>query len=920
MPFVAKVLAPRAGDPVADCNVFADIGRSQSTVFEDPEGCLPTEQLAAVLRRTGQRPVWLRLGPEDRDPGSFLLSVITAARRFRPDTGEASLGLMQAQPGPVYGWPALFTRLGRELRGCLAGRGALIMEDPHDIWPRSATFPLASRYLLPVLAPVAPCVLVTARSPAAVVPGGWVRLREPELRVPDAVTGKVLAECSPHLDIRLRDRALTVIGGRQPVITGLQAVCARTGEDAVAPLLKHARNWERLLARIAATLLRHTDDEGRTGLGLALRTEYAHPAITAAVAGASLPDGPWLQLLEDGWARIRPCWRRPLQLALGRYAAPGRDMLHRVADRLLTAGADEQAVALYLQFGDHECAAQTIEGVASRLIDLGQWATLDGWLNQLPEEAFSRYPDLMYHRADIAAALGKPKLAKRAFSSAASRFSARNDVAGACRSLLASSTAAAESGDLVTALARASAASSLADGAHLTAVQMWASWQQGRVALLSGDTETALVSFRRAAALMPPDAGAETWPVGRAGELSQQLEELQRGQASHREAEAALRSAEHQTLYELLASVSMREQRDISPSGLGWSETPAPLKLYGPSPSAAAPPAWPAAHCGRLRRRLSAAGRAVDSCPTDRARADRIAAGFAALRQVIKTTRTDSADCPETAPAPTDLPAAMAPPRAGRPGPELAVHLLGSFYVTVDDVAVGDWSGARARSLFSYLLTHRQPWPPREVLMEVFWPGSAPRASRNNLNVALHGLRQMLRTVTDAPVIVYARGAYQIHPAVGLWLDVEEFGKHVRRGRRLEEAGESDRAAEAYESAAGLYRGEFLADAPYEEWAASIRDRLRLTHLDTLGRLSELRFSAGQYAACANLCQRIIEQDSCREDAHRRLMRCYSRQGQPHLARIQYRACVRALADELGVEPEPATSGLDDRLRRHEPI
>lgn len=262
----------------------------------------------------------------------------------------------------------------------------------------------------------------------------------------------------------------------------------------------------------------------------------------------------------------------------------------------------------------------------------------------------------------------------------------------------------------------------------------------------------------------------------------------------------------------------------------------------------------------------------------------------------------------------------MAPPRAGRPGPELAVHLLGSFYVTVDDVAVGDWSGARARSLFSYLLTHRQPWPPREVLMEVFWPGSAPRASRNNLNVALHGLRQMLRTVTDAPVIVYARGAYQIHPAVGLWLDVEEFGKHVRRGRRLEEAGESDRAAEAYESAAGLYRGEFLADAPYEEWAASIRDRLRLTHLDTLGRLSELRFRAGQYAACANLCQRIIEQDSCREDAHRRLMRCYSRQGQPHLARIQYRACVRALADELGVEPEPATSGLDDRLRRHEPI
>lgn len=921
MPFVAKALAPCADDLQAAHSLVAAIRNGQSIVLEDPEGCLPTEQIAAALRRTGHWPLWLRLGPEDRDPGSFLLSAITAARRCHPDIGESSLGLMRAQPGPVYGWPALFAHLGRELRECLADRGAMILEDPHDIWSRSALFPLIRTHLLPALATVAPCVLITRRTPAADAPGDWVRLREPGLRVPDAVADQVLAECAPRLGTRLRNRALAVTGGRQTVITGLQAVSAGTGEDSVAPLLMHARTAEQLLARIAGALLRHTDAEGRSGLGLVLRTGYAHPDLTGiALAGGPPPGRPWLQSLEGGWARIRPCWHRPLQAVLGRHAAPGIDVLHRMADRLLMLGADEQAVALYLQLGDQECTARTIAAIAGRLMDLGQWATLDSWLDRLPAEAFSQYPDLMYCRADIAAARGNPALAMRRFSSAASWFSARNDIAGACRSLLASSTAAADSGDLAVALARAGTARSLAEAGNLAADQMWAAWQQGRAALLSGDIQNALVSFSRAAALRPLGAGAETRPVRRAGELSQRLEGLRQQQAAHREAEAALRAAEHQALNELLASVSMHGQRDSRPSGLAWSETPAPLKPYGPSPSGPAPSAWLATQWARLRHALSPDKRAVTTCPADGARTDSVATSFAALPRVISADRSHHAVRLETAPAPVALPAATAPQRQGAAGPELAVHLLGSFSVTLDDVALDDWSGARARSLFGYLLTHREPWPPREVLMEVFWPGSAPHASRNSLNVALHGLRQRLRAVTEAPVIVYARGVYRIHPAVRLWLDVEEFDERVRRGKLLEKAGTFDRAAEAYESAAGLYRGEFLAEDPYEEWAALTRERLRLTHLDALGRLSELRFSAGQYAACANLSRRIIEQDSCREDAYRRLMRCYSRQGQPHLARLQYQACVRALAGELGVEPEPATSDLNERLRRHEPI
>jgi hypothetical protein len=72
-------------------------------------------------------------------------------------------------------------------------------------------------------------------------------------------------------------------------------------------------------------------------------------------------------------------------------------------------------------------------------------------------------------------------------------------------------------------------------------------------------------------------------------------------------------------------------------------------------------------------------------------------------------------------PAESSLPS---PPQAATP--RLAVHLLGQFLATLDDVVVTKWPSRRGRELFKYLVTHRQPWLGREQMMEVFWPGSPP--------------------------------------------------------------------------------------------------------------------------------------------------------------------------------------------------
>jgi DNA-binding SARP family transcriptional activator len=223
--------------------------------------------------------------------------------------------------------------------------------------------------------------------------------------------------------------------------------------------------------------------------------------------------------------------------------------------------------------------------------------------------------------------------------------------------------------------------------------------------------------------------------------------------------------------------------------------------------------------------------------------------------------------------------------------------------VSLDDVVVADWPSRRARELFKYLVTHRRPWLRREQIVEVFWPDSAPEAARNSLNVAIHGLRRALRAASSVPVVVLEAGAYRLDAGLELWVDVDEFERHVEGGRRLEAAGELAAAVAEYELATALYQGDFLADDPYEDWPVLTRERLRVVYLDTLDRLSHLYFAQGQYGSCITLCKVIVQRDPCREDAHRRLMRCFSRQGQTHLALRQYQVCADALQAELTVDP-----------------
>src|SRR5215468_5729462 len=727
MPFEARALVPLGDHPQAAHPAFDNAAEPELTLFDVAEDSLPTEGLAAALVRKSRRPIWLRLGPQDRDPGTFLVSLATSAARF--DAANVTLELMRAKPGPVYGWPSLFARLGAELGGRLGEGGALVLENVQHAWDRTATFSLLSTELLPALARAVPCVLVACGSPPHGVPGALVRRSRDDLSLPLTAARQAVDEIGLPLSRPAHER-VTVLAARPAVLAAIRAARCSAGSRTLAGVLERAHGEEDLLTQLAGVLLAGTSEDGRRALGLALRVEYTHPAMTAAVTGESrLSRGPWIQSLEDSWSRVRDNWRDPLRAALGQRSMPSRETLREAADWLLQAGEDDEAISVYFAIGDHDCAARAISSRAEALIDLGRWQALESWLDRLPPGMSAVYPKFDYVRAEMTAARGDSVTAGRLYDTAAARYADRNDTDGASRSMLAASAVAANAGDLVTARARACAAYSLvetaggANDANAAIVLMWAAWQEGRVALVAGDTDHALASFGRAAAAASGDAAAE--PIRKAGQFAMRVAELRREQESHREAEAALSHAEHQVLGELLACVRAPDGRDGGvPGGDSWSDAPAVLKMPGLAESggARAVGRWSWTRLlGLIHGRHAGPVGQVHTVPK-RAVPERSSPRHAAPRR--------------TAPGRVS--------RAAHAQAEVSVHLLGPMSVVIDDVPIDEWSSARIRSLFGYLMTHRKPWPAREVLMEVFWPESSPKAARNSLNVAIHGLRRVL--------------------------------------------------------------------------------------------------------------------------------------------------------------------------------
>ena len=254
----------------------------------------------------------------------------------------------------------------------------------------------------------------------------------------------------------------------------------------------------------------------------------------------------------------------------------------------------------------------------------------------------------------------------------------------------------------------------------------------------------------------------------------------------------------------------------------------------------------------------------------------------------------------------------------------LEVRCLDGFQVSSDGIRVERWESIKARSLFQYLMTRPRKSVSKETLMEALWPDCDPKISSNNLKAAMYGLRQTFGNLFDMeqsfPYIVFTQGMYQINPDILLWLDVEQFELHWEKGRRFLAEENRDEAIREFKQAEDLYKSDYLADDPYEEWTLLRREALQDIYLNILGKIADSYLENTEYENCTTYCLKVLDKDPCREDAYQRIIRCYSRSGLRNRALKWYEICRKAIRAELDTEPDHETTRLYQRLLNNESI
>ncbi len=249
----------------------------------------------------------------------------------------------------------------------------------------------------------------------------------------------------------------------------------------------------------------------------------------------------------------------------------------------------------------------------------------------------------------------------------------------------------------------------------------------------------------------------------------------------------------------------------------------------------------------------------------------------------------------------------------------LSINLFGPPRIELAGVPI-NVDTRKAIALVAYLaVTHQQH--SRDSLATLLW-------SENDQPHARAALRRTLSSLNKAlgqRWLDIERETLGLNFHSGIQIDVHEFrGRLAQCSTHGHAPGEACSACiQPLTAAIALYADDFLAgfslrDSPgFDDWQFYQGDTLRREFTGALERLTRCQSAQQHFDAAITSARRWLSLDKLHEPAHCQLMALYAWNGQRAAALQQYRECVQALEQELGVSPLEATTHLYQRIKEN---
>jgi DNA-binding SARP family transcriptional activator len=244
------------------------------------------------------------------------------------------------------------------------------------------------------------------------------------------------------------------------------------------------------------------------------------------------------------------------------------------------------------------------------------------------------------------------------------------------------------------------------------------------------------------------------------------------------------------------------------------------------------------------------------------------------------------------------------------PAPITRIQLCGQFAVVCGSDRIEDrLPGRLGRLLVAYLAVHRRQQCTREQIIAAFWPDGSAAASAT-LTVLLSRVRSVL-----GHEAVEGRTSLRLVLGDGAVVDTElaVVGLHQ---------AESALALQAYRRAWGhSLTGLFATSRPFlsefeASWIDEERDRYQLVRQRAIACYVQACLGIGgtELPAAERAARELISIAPMSETGHRLLMLAQSAAGDSAAALLTYEKLRRSLSDELGVDPDPQTRAVYEKL------
>ncbi|MBX3015333.1 MAG: tetratricopeptide repeat protein [Caldilineaceae bacterium] len=239
--------------------------------------------------------------------------------------------------------------------------------------------------------------------------------------------------------------------------------------------------------------------------------------------------------------------------------------------------------------------------------------------------------------------------------------------------------------------------------------------------------------------------------------------------------------------------------------------------------------------------------------------------------------------------------------------PQLAIRTLGRAEVFIDGrlLTNSDWQTMVSRDLFLCLLAHPTGLSKEEIGLR-FWPDASPSELKTRFKNAIY----RLRNAVQEEVILFGNDLYTFDRKVDYTYDVDDFLLYITHGNG---AVAPVARIDAYQTALTIYRGSYLPEID-ASWTWAERERLGRIFIESALSLVQLYMEQKAYSNALEICQRILTEDPCQEDAYRLAMQVYGALGNRAAIARQFTQCEQSLLAEIGVPPSPQTIELYQTL------